>query len=331
MDPSEHLFSSYKPITKIKTMKTIQLLVIFAMISLSAISQKSADLSFNLKENSVYRVKTTTVQNTTQSVMGNEQSVQTNTISVISLKPLKKMESEMITEVRFDTIITLISQPQMEINSSLSGDLNSEDPADIMNAIFHRMSNTAFLARMNYAGNVTGFMNLESLVSDIMQGTDSLKGQAAPFILQRLETMLNEKSLKTMIEAVTVYLPGKEVKKGEKWDINSTVSGGGMDMSLASTYELLSLNKEEAEISGETVIESLPGTMEMNGAQITPDIRGIGKTELLVDPGTGWLLSGKSKQQLKGEMNVSAGGNSFNIPIEIITDVEMNSLSIVEE
>ncbi|MGC9344761.1 MAG: hypothetical protein ACP5E3_18785, partial [Bacteroidales bacterium] len=152
-------------------MKTFQLLIVCAIISASAFSQKSADLSFNLKENSVYRVKTTTVQNTTQTVMGNEQSVQTNTVSVISLKPLKKMDSEMIMEVRFDTIITVISQPQMEINSSLPGDLNSVDPADIMNAIFNRMSNTAFLARMNYAGNVLGFMNLESLVSDIMQGT----------------------------------------------------------------------------------------------------------------------------------------------------------------
>jgi hypothetical protein len=71
--------------------------------------------------------------------------------------------------------------------------------------------------------------------------------------------------------------------------------------------------------------------MEMNGAQITPDIRGIGKSELLVDPETGWLLKGKSKQQLKGEMSVSAGGNSFNIPIEIITNVEMVSLSTDEE
>jgi hypothetical protein len=171
-------------------------------------------------------------------------------------------------------------------------------------------------------------MNLESLVSEIMMGTDSLKGQAAPFILQRLETMLNEKALKTMIESVTVYLPGKEVKKGEKWEINSTVSGGGMDMSQASTFQLVNLNRDEAEITGDIVVESLPGTMDMGGAQITPDIRGIGKTTLLVDPDTGWLLSGKSKQQLKGEMSVTAQGNSFNIPIEIITDVEMNALSV---
>lgn len=68
-------------------MKTFQLLIVCAIISASAFSQKSVDLSFNLKENSVYRVKTTTVQNTTQTVMGNEQSVQTNTVSVISLKP----------------------------------------------------------------------------------------------------------------------------------------------------------------------------------------------------------------------------------------------------
>ncbi len=312
-------------------MKTIQLLIIFAMISLSASSQKTADLSFNLNENSVYRAKVTTVQNTTQTLMGNEQTVQTNTVSVISLKPLKKMDNEMITEVRFDTIITVISQPQMEINSSIPGDLTSEDPTDILNCIFNRMSNTALLARMNYAGNVTGFMNLEPMVGEIMQGTDSLKGQAAPFILQRIETMMNEKALKTMIESVTVYLPGKEVKKGDTWEISSTVSGGGMDMSQASSYQLLNLSRDEAEISGETVVESLPGTMDMGGAKITPDIRGIGKTELWVDPNTGWIKKGKSKQQLTGEMSVNAQGNTFNIPVEIITDVEINALSTAGE
>lgn len=312
-------------------MKTIQLLIVFAMISVSSISQKSVDLRFNLEENSVYRVKATTIQNTTQTVMGNEQSIQTNTVSVISLKPLKKMENEMITEVRFDTIITSISQPQMEINSTKPGDLNSEVPADIMNCIFNRMSNTAFLVQMDYAGNVIGFMNLESLVSDIMQGTDSLKGQAAPFLVQRMESMLNEKALKTMVEGVTIYLPGKEVKKGEKWDITSTISGGGLDMSQASTYQLVELSRNEAKISGETVVESLPGTMETNGAQITPDIQGIGETELWVNPNTGWILKGKSKQQLKGEMSVNAGGNSFNIPIEIMTNVEMISLSVEDE
>jgi len=100
-----------------------------------------------------------------------------------------------------------------------------------------------------------------------------------------------------------------------------------MDMNQDGTFSLEGLSGDEAEISGDVVVESLPGTMEMNGAQITPDIRGIGKTELLVDTNTGWILKGKSKQQLKGEMSVNAGGNSFTIPVEIITDVEMSAVS----
>lgn len=308
-------------------MKIINSFFLIVLFTLSGMAQKSAELSLNLAENTVYRVKATTVQSTTQNVMGNEQNVQTNSTSVFSLKPLKKMEGEMIAEVRFDTIITLISQPQMEINSSNEGDLTSSDPAMIMDALLNRMSNTAFLAKMSYSGHVTGFMNLEPLVDQILQGTDSLQGQAAPFILQRVQTMLEEKSLKTMIESVTAYLPGKKVSVGEKWDINTTVSGGGMDMNQEGTFSLESVSGNEAGISGDVVVESLPGTMEMNGAQITPDVRGIGKTELLVDTRTGWILKGKSKQQLKGEMSVNAGGNSFTIPVEIITDVEMSAIS----
>jgi hypothetical protein len=311
-------------------MKLISTLLVLVISSFPLLSQKKADLSYQLELNKAYKVKTEVIQNTTQTVMGNEQSVQTDNIMVLSLKALKKTENEMIAEIRFDTIITVISQPPMEINSANPGDLNSQDPSEIMECIMHRMSNSSFLARMDYSGRILGFMNLEPVISEIMQGTDTLQGQMANFILQRAGTMLEEKSLKSMVEAQTFYLPGREVKKNESWEASFLVSGGGMEMTQKTDLKLESMEKDVYTITGDLITESLPGTMEMNGAKISSDISGLGKTEMKIDPSTGWVLEGSSRQQLKGEMTVNAQGNTMNIPLEINIDSKTIALPSVK-
>jgi len=96
---------------------------------------------------------------------------------------------------------------------------------------------------------------------------------------------------------------------------------------MNTTYKLDNLSKNEAAISGDVIIDSSGSEpMEMNGAKITPDIRGIGKTQITVDPKTGWIIKGSIKQQLKGEMNVSAPGTSMQIPVEINSDGEIVAL-----
>lgn len=306
-------------------MKSILTIILIALMAAPGFSQKKADLSYNLKMNTVYRIKSSTVQNTTQTIMGNTQEVQTNTVSVFSLKPLKQVEEDMIVEVRFDTTIMNISQPPMEINSSEPGDLNSSDPGEILECIMNRMSNSAFLVKMTNTGKVAQFMNLEPVVDGIMQGTDSLQGQMAGFVMQRAEMMLDKKALTTMIESVTAYLPGTTTKVGGKWESNILVSGGGMDMKQNTIYKLEKLENNTATIVGDIVVESVPGTVEMNGAQITPDLRGLGKTEFTIDTDTGWFLKGTTKQQITGEMGVNAQGNALTIPMEINTEINVEA------
>ena len=98
-------------------------------------------------------------------------------------------------------------------------------------------------------------------------------------------------------------------------------------MTMNTSYKLNNLSNNKAEISGDVVIDSSnSGPIEMNGAQIIPDIRGIGKTQITIDTKTGWIVKGSSKQQLKGEMSVSAQGTSMQIPIEINSDGEIIAL-----
>ncbi|MBN2485567.1 MAG: hypothetical protein JXB34_06310 [Bacteroidales bacterium] len=299
-------------------------LALFSVFSLTA--QNQADLKYNLEIQKSYRVKNTSVQNTTQTVQGMQQSVQTNNSVVLSLKPLKNIEGAFIAEVRFDTIITLVSMPPMEINSSRPGDLNSSDISKVMECIMNRLSNSTFLVKFAGTGHVIEIMNLETASAGILQGIDSVQGPMAEIIKTQAKNMVQPGAIKSMIESVTAYLPGKEIKKDEKWETNLLISSGGMDMNVSSAFLLSAIDGNQAKIAGDLVIESGRKPMNMHGAEIIPDIRGVGKSEITVDTSTGWVIKGTSKQQMKGEMSVNAQGMSMQIPIEINSDSEIVAL-----
>ena len=298
-----------------KTFISIILLSVF----ISSLSAQKADLKLNLELNKTYRAKLSSTVNTKQTVQGNEQSNQVINTMVISLTPLKSDKDGIISQVQFDTIITKISTPQMEVNSANKGDIRS--------CIVNRLSNSTLLVKLSNKGEVDSIMNIEQVASTVLQDIDSMEGNLAPFLKSRAEMMVNKESLKSMIEVFTAYLPGEKIKVGDKWDSKLTSSSGGMNMKVNTTYKLNDVSKDAAEITGDVITESDQSEpMKMNGAEILPDISGLGKTEITADPHTGWIIKGTNKQQLKGDLNVNAQGNSMQIPMEINSVAEINAL-----
>jgi hypothetical protein len=66
--------------------------------------------------------------------------------------------------------------------------------------------------------------------------------------------------------------------------------------------------------------------MEINGAEITSEIKGLGKTESQYDVNTGWIVNSSSNVQMKGDMHVKAQGQEMQIPIEIKMTSEITAL-----
>jgi hypothetical protein len=179
---------------------------------------------------------------------------------------------------------------------------------------------------MENTGKVVEIMNFEQASSGVLEGIDSIQGPMADIIKMQAKNMVDQGAIKSMVESVTAFLPGKTVNVGEKWESNMIFAASGMEMKVSGTYKLNGIENNSAAVSGDLVIESSTKVMEMNGAKITPDIRGIGKTDLTVDITTGWIIKGTSKQQMKGELGINAPGMSMQIPIEINSDTEIIAL-----
>lgn len=308
-------------------MKTLISLLMMLTISISLMAQSSVDLKYNLKINETYHVKTTSIQDMVMTMQGNQQAMEVKNVMYLSLKPLKNENEYFLAEVKFDTIINDISGPaSMMLSSADEGDISSQNPADVMSCVLNRLSKSTILIKLTNKGKVIDILNLQVISDNVLAGTENLQGTLEPLKAQ-LSMMVEKDAIISMIEAVTSYMPGTKIKKGEKWNIVNILSSGGIGMEITTDYILNDITKTEADISGEVIIE--PNTDKptiVSGMEVTNKVRGIGKTTMKINSQNGWIIYGSSQMQLSGERIIKMQGNEMQIPIEIKGSTEITAL-----
>ena len=279
-------------------MKTLVTTAIALLIGSTMIAQ-TANLKFNLEKNKTYRVKANTVQSTSYSGGGMQQNINVNSTMYFSLKALSADADNFQAEVKFDSIIFSMTMPTMkiEINSAKDGNIKSPDISTALGSLFHRLSSNTFAVKMAYTGNIIEISNYQTIADNILQGVDSLQGQAQMMQAQA-KGMFTEPALRGMIEAVTAYLPGKEVKEGDKWVSVFSQSGMGATMQTTNNLKLKKISGKQAEITGDATIEPTGGAAS--------DVRGVSKSSLTIDVNSGWIIKGSSKQHSQGTMGGQA-------------------------
>lgn len=303
-------------------MKTTILSFVFMLFGFSVIAQNNADLKLNLEKNSPYRFQSTTEQTVSQTVNGIQQNTAVKSNSTMTLKMVDATPAFIIAEVRFDTINTFTNAMGVNthINSANEGNIGSSNMSDVMSCIMNRLSKNGLYVKMDYTGKVTELINARMLSDIILKDTNTITGQTAPVIKMQIKNMINDKSLMAMVESFTYNLPGRQVAVGEKWDVSSTSSPGGMTLDILTSYVLNEIKGNAAGITAESNIKASEnaGPMEYSGARITyDDLKGISKSNLTLDIGTGLLMESKAKTHITGNLDVNAQGMELQIPMEI--------------
>lgn len=309
-------------------MKSMFTLTIAAFLSCSLFAQ-SANLKYQLEKNKVYRVKAVSDQDMSQTMNGNQISSDISSSMILSFKATDSDANLISADVRFDSMAVETNMPGMSMymNSAKPGKAGSQGPSDIMSSMLSRLSHCILHVKMTYGGNIAEITNFKSVRDSTVGGIDSLQGQMSKMIQAQAKNMVSEGALKGMIESVTAYLPGKEVKAGDKWETRFTQSAGGGSMLIVNSLNLKKVAGTNAEISCESTIEPAnQNPMEMNGAQITSDLRGMSKTSLTVDITTGWIRKGSSKNHTQGTLFIKMAGNDMQMPMEVDGTTEITAL-----
>ncbi len=321
----------YIKFLKTKKMKKTLFLFIAALMGVSVMAQNSTNLKLNLLKNKIYRLKSTSEQTISQTVNGIQQTTNVNSNSVFSIKMMDAKTDFFVAEIRFDTIVnqTNAMGKISNISSALEGNIKSTEMADVMTCIMNRMSKNALFVKMDYTGKVIEIVNLKMFADIVTNDTSTITGQAAEIIKAQIKNTISDKALKTMIEGNTANLPGKEVSKGDKWEILMNMSAGGMSLDVNTVYQLDALKGNAADITAESNIKASDNAapMEYGAAKITyGDIKGLSKSNMVIDTQSGMLINNSSKTHISGTLNVNAPGMSMQIPLEIDSEATVIAL-----
>jgi hypothetical protein len=305
-------------------MKKNLLFGVAILFCISMTAQNSVNLKLNLEKNKVYRLNATSEQTILQTVNGNQQTIESKTNYTVSIKMVDATSDFIITEVRFDTLIsnTNTMGKTVNISSAREADIKSTESADVMSCIMNRLSKNALYIKMDFTGRVIEIVNSKMLSDLIMKDTSSiaLTGQMASAVKTQIKNMVSDNALKTMVEMFTYYLPGKQIATGDNWSVTLKTNSGGMTLDIMTSYHLDGLNGNAASITAESNIKAAENAapMESGGAKITyDDLKGLSKSNMQIDIRTGLVIENNSKTHITGNLGVSVPGMNMQIPMDI--------------
>jgi hypothetical protein len=278
----------------------------------------------NLEKNKVYRFRSSSEQTITQTINGNQQNVDSKTSSTVSIKMVDATADFIVAEVRFDTIIyNTNSMGKTSIISSVNeGDIKSSETADVMSCIMNRLCKNALYIKMDFAGKILEIVNSKMLSDVIMKDTSAitLTGMMGTGVKTQIINTVSDKTLKTMVEAFTNYLPGKQVSTGDNWNVTVQVNSGGMILDIITGYHLDGIKGNNANVTAESNIKASENADPMiaGGAKITyDDLKGLSKSNMVIDIHTGLLIEDKAKTHIAGNLGISAPGMTMTMPMDI--------------
>jgi hypothetical protein len=305
-------------------MKKIVLLCIAILSGISVIPQNSVNFKMNPEKNKVYRFLSSSEQTITQTVNGNQQTIESKSDYTMSIKMMDATADFMITEIHLDTLRTNTNTmgKTILINSASEGNIKSTETTDVMSCIMNRLSTNALYVKMDYAGKPIEIVNSKMLSDIILKDTSSiaLTGPTADAVKKQIVNIISENSLKTIIEMFTWHLPVKQVAPGDNWSITAKTNSGGMMLDIITTYHLDGMNGNAANITAESDIKAAENAdpMESGGAKVTyDDLKGLSKSKMVIDISTGLIIEDKAKTHIAGNLGVSGPGYSLQIPMDI--------------
>jgi hypothetical protein len=314
-------------------MKKIMFSCAAFLLSVSMMAQNNVSLKLNPEKNKVYRFSSSSEQTTVQTVNGNQQTIESKSHDVVSIKMIDVTADFMIAEVHFDTLISITNTmgKTISLSSVAEGDIKSKETTDVISCIRNRLSKNAVYAKIDYTGKVLEIVNLKMLSDVIMKDTSSiiLTGMVRSAVKTQIESTVSDNTLRTMIEPFTHYLPGKQVSAGDSWSISVKTNSGGIILDIITGYHLDGVNGNSASITAESEIKAAEnaGPMVSGGATITyDDLKGLSKSNMVVDIRTGLTIEEKAKTHIAGNLGVSGPGFSMQIPMDINSESKVVEL-----
>lgn len=273
------------------------------------------NIELNLKKGETYKQAMSNKMIVIQEFNGQRSESETNVSITMSYKVLSD-------ERNMYDLETKINKVEMNMNMGPEGTLSfssenevAEDPFSIM---LTAMKNKAFDFIIDKKGKVTDVKNTNELWSRVVESLGDIPKEQKDELVSNMENAFGKEKLKGNLEAFTAVLPDKSVEVGDTWTATTTLSNG-MSATIDSKYELVELTGKYAVIEGNATITSdCKEVIKTLEKQTRFDMQGTMSSKVKIDLKTGWIMEGRVKQNINGDVYVRMQDNVEEIPIPMI-------------
>ncbi|HTJ48934.1 MAG TPA: DUF6263 family protein [Cyclobacteriaceae bacterium] len=300
-------------------MKTLAILAVSILLTSFSLPPKSVKFQYFFKVDDQYDWVQVTNQTIKQSIMGMDQVVENTVKASILLKVSALTSNGAKLEARYVSMSMSMKLPA----GMGSQDLDSNgDQEKLENKVMKALTDKPFTITITKQGKIESIDGEENLWSDF--SSLGLNNEQLSAMKSTLEQNLSEGSLKTSFQMVLTSYPENPIKPGEQWK-NKLGAGSSFPLETENTWSIAKIEGETANLSAigvtsttdKTKVVSLP-----NNIKSTFDLAGEQKVTSAVNVKTAWPTQVTINSEIKGNMNLLAGGmipTDLAVPMSIVT------------
>lgn len=212
--------------------------------------------------------------------------------------------------ITYDYISMKMSSPM----GSASYDSRDPSKSDMSMTMADSLIGKSFSVFVSPDGQIKKVDGLAELINTLNKRGDKKAGAEAA-------SAFSDTAVMQLMQASFGMYPDHPVKVGEQWVKKSQTGFSGINVDVESTYTLTTVEGNKAVISMNAVMSLPKSDMGPTGSGMQLEMKGTQQGTLDVDIPTGQIISGKTKQDIKGTMTVPGMGQPM--PMNIKGDITL--------
>ncbi len=297
----------------------LNFLLLFTVVSVC--QAQKVKPSLNLTKGNTYYHVTTANSAMVQSINGQENKIDLTISGKMAFKVLDKTDTVYKMEVTYEWLTMKVGMA----GNTIDIDSKKNDPNDIPSSIMAAITNKPFNITLTKSGKVISVENMDKIIAGVFDGFTQIDATKKEQLKAQFSQSFGPDAFRGSIEIATAIYPDKAVAKNDKWTVNTMLSAP-VKANVQMNYELTDILGDSYQIHGEGTMNTDKNAkpMVVNGLSISYNLNGTTITDIKADKTTGWISEVKSKQAMKGDMQIPDGPSvpgGMTIPMTFATDI----------
>ncbi len=281
-------------------------------------------MQYNPEVGETYHVFMTSDQVISQTYEG-QNVILTQTIGMgYSMAAVEKDEQGIWMDITYDRIVFKQIGPMGEVAYD-SDNPPAEVPAQALG--YKALLGNGFSVKTDPAGKIIEVKNFEAFIDGVLKNLNIEDESTLEQVRATIEKQYNEESIKEMVGNALIQYPEGEVKIGDSWTSQITMTISSMALSLQNNYVLSDYKDNTATIQVTSQILNDPNAapLDLGAYQMKYALEGLQTGQITVDTLTGCSMNSTITQTMSGTVSLIMGTEAMTLPITIngVTHVEI--------